>query len=338
MIYPEFLKKGDLIGAPAPSDAGYDEPHRNRFKNAVLNFKKHGFSVEVSKNINHSSVSRSASAQERGAEINEMFSRADIDFVLCAAGGEFLVECLPYVDFELLAKNPKFVQGFSDPTGLLFPITTKYDIATLYGMNFGEYGMEKWYKNLEDSLKIMQGDLVSQESFEKYASEHSEYVTGLESYKLDTKNIWKTLDGEDARFSGRLIGGCMDLISELAGTKYDGMPKFNERYKKDGVVWYFDNCELSYEETIRTLWRFKELGYFKYTTGIIFGRFGYAEPTRNYEGVSDCLKDSVVSSLGVPVVFDADLSHKDPCMLVINGAIAEVEVSGGKGKILQKLN
>ena len=337
MIYPKFLKKGDLIGVPTPSDAAYDVQHKNRFKNAVLNFKERGFSIELSKNINHSLVSRSASAKERGAEINEMFSRDDIDFVLCAAGGEFLVECLPFVDFGLLKKNPKFVQGFSDPTGLLFPITTKYDIATLYGMNFGEYGMEKWYKNLDDSLEIMQGNLVSQESFGKYASEHSEYMTGLESYKLDTKNVWKTLDGEDVRFSGRLIGGCMDIISELAGTKYDGMAEFNERYKKDGVVWYFDNCELSFEETIRTLWKFKELGYFKYTTGIVFGRFGVDEPTRNYESVYDCLKDSVVADLGVPVVFDADISHKDPSMIVINGAIATVEVSGGKGRISQRL-
>lgn len=52
---------------------------------------------------------------------------------MCASGGEFLLEILPYIDFDLLKNNPKFVCGFSDPTGLLYPITTKCDIATIYG-------------------------------------------------------------------------------------------------------------------------------------------------------------------------------------------------------------
>ena len=82
----------------------------------------------------------------------------------------------------------------------------------------------------------MKGNLVNQESFDMYASGYKEYVTGLEGYNLDTQDIWKTLDGKDAKFSGRLIGGCFDLISELAGTKYDGMQEFNERYKDDGIV------------------------------------------------------------------------------------------------------
>lgn len=326
------------IGVPAPSDAAYDEPHVNRYNSAKEKFENLGFNIELSKNIYHSEKSRSADAKTRGEELNEMFSRTDIDYILCAAGGEFLVECLPFIDFELLAKNPKFVQGFSDPTGLLFPITTKYDIATLYGMNFGEYGMEKWYKNLEDSLKIMQGNIVEQASFDKYASAHAEYITGLESYPLDTENIWKTLDSNPVKIRGRLIGGCMDLISELAGTKYDGMTEFNKRYKEDGIIFYFDNCELSFEETIRTLWKFNELGYFEHANGVVFGRFGVSEPTRNYEDVRTCLKDSVLSKLNIPVIFDADISHKDPSMLIINGAIAEIEVKDGKGKIRQFLS
>lgn len=337
MIYPSFLKPGMKIGVPAPSDAAYDESHKNRYENALKKFENLGFKVELSKNILHSEKSRSADAKTRGEEINEMFSREDIDYILCAAGGEFLVECLPFVDFEKLVENPKFVQGFSDPTGLLFPITTKYDIATLYGMNFGEYGMENWYKNLDDSLKIMQGELVEQESFEKYASAHAEYITGLESYPLDTENVWKTLDEKPVNVRGRLIGGCMDLISELAGTKYDGMKDFNERYKDDGVIIYFDNCELSFEETIRTLWKFNELEYFKYCKAVVFGRFGVSDPTRDYETVRECLKDSVLAEKNIPVIFDADLSHKDPTMLVINGAIAEISVENGKGKIKQIL-
>ena len=40
--------------------------------------------------------------------------------------------------------------------------------------------------------------------------------------------------------------------------------KRQERVREDGTIWYFDNCELSQEDLIRTLWKFNELDYFKY--------------------------------------------------------------------------
>ena len=101
--------------------------------------EQNGYKVIQSKNIYNSKMARSADAKERAQELNSMFENDDINFIICAAGGEFLVECLPYVDFNKLEQSPKFVQGFSDPTGLLFQITTRYDIATIYSMNFGDF-------------------------------------------------------------------------------------------------------------------------------------------------------------------------------------------------------
>ena len=80
------------------------------------------------------------------------------------------------------------------------------------------------------------------------------------------------------------------------------------------------------------MWRFNELGYFKYTKGIIFGRFGINQTCYDYD-VKTCLEDSSISKLNIPIVYDADLSHKDPCLTIINGAIATVNVKDGKGMI-----
>ena len=55
--------------------------------------------------------------------------------ILCAKGGDLLFEILDKVDYQALKANPKWVQGYSDPTSLLYAITTKYDIATIYGLN-----------------------------------------------------------------------------------------------------------------------------------------------------------------------------------------------------------
>lgn len=91
------------------------------------------------------------------------------------------------------------------------------------------------------------------------------------------------------------------------------------------------------DDVIRILWKFNELGYFKYAKGIIFGRFG-KEVSNTYENVIDCLKDSVISKLDIPIIYNADVSHKGPCLNIINGVITEVEVKNHKGKINFKIS
>lgn len=333
MIYPNFIKENACIGVPAPS-AGADNAERiNKSLNAKKTLEELGYELVLSKNLLKSEKGRSAPAKERAKEINDMFRNKNVDMILCAAGGEFLLEILPYIDFDVIRENPKFIAGFSDPTGLLYPITTKLDIATIYGQNFTSFGSESLHQSQEDFLEIVKGNLKEEHSYELYENEYVEKKTGLENYNLTQKVYWHTLNGDSVRLKGRIIGGCFDLIANLAGTKYDGINEFNEKYKNDGIIWYFDNCELSKEETIRVLWKMNELGYFKYTKGVIFGRFGVDTTYFDYD-TKTCLKDSILSELNIPVIYDADISHKAPCLTIINGAIVEVNVEDGKANIL----
>lgn len=332
MVYPKFIGEKACIGVPTPSDGSYDELKKARYKNAIKRFKNLGYELRLSTNLYNSIKGRSTSAIKRGKEFNEMLKSKDIDMIICAAGGEFLVEMLPYVDFKFIKDNPKYVAGFSDPTGLLYPITTKYDIATIYGHNFGDFGTEMIGQSEKDFLEIVKGNLITESSYQLYEEERCEKVTGLEPNNLTEKVYWKTLDEKSVTLKGRIIGGCFDLISELAGTKYDGIKEFNEKYKDDGIIWYFDNCEFTMEETIRTLWKMNELDYFKYAKGIIFGRFGVLSSYIGYD-TKDCLEDSVLSKLNIPIIYDADISHKAPSLTIINGSIATVNVSDGKGSI-----
>ena len=336
MLYPKFIAKGMKIGIPAPSAGAGNELYANKYKNAEKRLSSLGYSLVLSKNLYSNYMVRSASAIERAEEVNEMFKSKDIDLILCATGGEFLVEILPFVNFKLLLDNPKFVCGFSDPTGLLYTITTKLDIATIYGQNYSAFGASEIFDSEKDFLKCISGEKLEFNSYELYEEEGPQKITGLEPSNLTEKVEWKELNNNDVNVKGRIIGGCFDIISELAGTKYDGINGFNEKYKEDGIIWYFDNCELSMEEVIRTLWKFNELGYFKYTKAIIFGRFGANISSIGYE-VKTCLNDSVISTLGIPVIYNADFSHKDPCMPVINGAITNIIVEGGKGIISYEL-
>lgn len=332
MIYPKFIKTGDTIGVPAPSNGSQDEFKEKRYQNAIKKLNELGYNIKVSENIYNSNYARSADAITRADEFNAFLKDDNIDLILCASGGEFLIEILPYINFDLLKEHPKLVAGFSDPTGLLFPITTKYDIATIYGKNFSSFGADVYHQSEQDFLSIIQGNLVTQSSYLEYEENRAEKITGCETYNIDTKTDIKTMNCSILDITGRIIGGCFDLISELAGTKYDGMNEFNEKYKNDGIIWFFDNCEESLENVIRHLWKFNELGYFKYTKAIIFGRIGSISSNLDLT-IKEALEQSVINKLNIPIIYDANISHKGPCLNIINGSIATINFKDKKGTI-----
>ena len=332
MKYPSYIKENSCLGVPAPSGGANTIERKNKLKNAKNNLEKLGYKLVLSNNLFKSERGRSAKAEIRAEEINSMFKDNNIDMILCASGGDFLVEILPYINFDIIKSNPKFIAGFSDPTGLLYSITTKCDIATIYGQNFGSFGTKNMHQSQKDFLEIVNGNLTEEYSYDLYEKESPEKINGLEDYNLTEKVYWNTLDDKTINLQGRIIGGCFEIIAELAGTKYDGIDEFNEKYKEDGIIWYFDSCESSKEQIIRTLWKFGELGYFKYTKGIIFGRLGLDMTFYDYD-IKTCLEDSIIGKLNIPIIYNADISHLKPGLTIINGSIVEVSVSDGKGKI-----
>lgn len=332
MIYPQFIKKGDTIGVTAPSDGVTDELKVKRLDNAIKKLNNYGYNIIETASIRKSNKGKSNESNVQAKELEELFLKDDVKAIICASGGDFLLEMLPYFDFDIVLEHPKWLQGYSDPTGLLFTITTNLDIATIYGDNFKTFGMNDWHKSLINNLNILEGNIITQNSFKKYESEDIPYVTGLEGYNLTEYVKWHNLNNEkEIVIKGRIIGGCLDLLNELFGTKYDKTKEFIEKYKNDGIIWYFDNCELSSEGLIRTLWKFKDNGWFNHCKGILFGR---SMTNSSYYDITfeEALKHSL-NDLNIPIITDMDFGHVSPRMTIINGAIATIKSKDGQGSI-----
>ena len=324
MIYPKFVKKGNTIGICALSE-GLGRKIDD-FDESINILKKEGYKIKEEGNVRVNDL-RGGSATDRANALSSLYKNDDVDMIMCAAGGDFLYEILPYIDEEVIKENPKWFMGASDPTSVCILITTKLDIASLYGMNGGSY--EYGLKELQDNLSILKGDLVKQNSFDFYL--------GKEKYTEDSKeyvNIvyWETNNGA-VKFSGRCIGGCLDVLKDMIGTPYHDIEGFIERYKDDGIVWYLDIFSMSSENVYRTLLQMKAAGWFKYTKGIIFGRVIFES---NFTGM--IYKEAYTLALNeFPIIMEADIGHTSPTMTLINGAIIDVESSNGKGSIEFKL-
>lgn len=332
MLYPKFIKKNDTIGVTAPSDGIIKKEKLYRLASAVENLNNQGFQVKETPNVRKSIKGKSGSGKDRAEELLCLVQDNDIKYIISAGGGDFLLEILPYIDFNIIKNNPKWIQGYSDPTSLLYIITTTLDIATIYGDNIGSFGMKPWHQSLYNNLEILQGNIMEQNSFNKYESTYQDYIIGDEPYQLTEPVYWKNLNNEETiHITGRIIGGCIDCLNDLFGTRFDNTKNFIEKYKDDGIIWYFDNCEFSSEQLIRTLSKFKDNGYFKYTKGIIFGRS--ATKTSYYDILfEEAIKHSL-NDLNIPIIIDADIGHVPPRMTIINGSIATITSTNGKGTI-----
>ena len=220
MIYPEFLEEFDTIGVTAPSDGIIDELKVNRLNNAIKNIENKNYKIIETKNVRTSNKGRSSNSLIQAKELEELFLNENVKGIVCASGGEFLLEMLSYLNFDIIKNNIKWLQGYSDPTGLLYTITINLDIATIYRNNFCAFGMNPWHKSLEYNIEILKGNIIIQNSFEKY-EENIKYITGLEPYNLIHNVKWESLNNEEKlEMNGRIIGGCIDILKEIFGTRF----------------------------------------------------------------------------------------------------------------------
>lgn len=338
--YPEPLKKGDTIGIVAPS-SGVTGVFSNKLDFAKKQLESLGYNTLEGKNVKKQKKLTSASAQERAIAFQKMYFDESVAAIIPPWGGEFLMDMLPYLDYEKLKSAPaKWVMGFSDTSTLLFTLSININIATAHGPNLLDFGNTDIDPSVLNALEILsktKNESIKQESLKLYQKEWLEVTENkFPPYDLTEKVYWEILGSkETVKFNGRLIGGNLDVISKLIGTNFDHVDDFVETYKDDGILWYFESCEMNSTDLYRTLWQMKMNGWFKYCKGILMGR------ADGYEDIGDFLiedaYEKAFDSLQVPVVYNIDLGHLPPQLVLINGAFAEVEVSKGKGHIVQKM-
>jgi muramoyltetrapeptide carboxypeptidase LdcA involved in peptidoglycan recycling len=337
MLYPKNLEKGYGIGVTATS-AGFDaEVDLIRLDSGVKHFRELGYPVTVTDNVRKNQKGRSSDGLTRAQELQQLFTDPEIRVIIAASGGEYLMEMLSHVNFELLKVNPKWIQGFSDTTGILFTITTNLDIATLYANNFGSFGMGSWHSSLWDNLKILEGQDIVQSSFDLFQDGYKERITGYEEFVLEKEVNWINLypsgydNNQELTLKGRALGGCLDVLLNLVGTRFDRTGDFIKRYQQDKIIWFLESFDLGSETLTRGLWQLKEAGWFENAAGFVFGR-----PAMYHTGIDTTYEEAVLSVLGdynLPIILETDIGHKPPQFTMINGAIANIRSFGGKGSI-----
>jgi len=132
MIKYPFLERDATIGVTAPSSGVQVELH-DMLKHSCERLELKGFNIICGDTVWTQEKAKSAPAEKRADEFNEMMRDDHINIIIPPWGGELLIEILEKIDFENI-KN-KWVLGYSDISALLLAITLKTGIATAHGTN-----------------------------------------------------------------------------------------------------------------------------------------------------------------------------------------------------------
>ncbi|MDD3383586.1 MAG: S66 peptidase family protein [Bacilli bacterium] len=332
MKYPHFLTSKATIGIIAPSFGSQDDPYLSRVLNAQKKFMKMGYSFKISKDVFNLEKAQSANKFERAKEFENFYFDKDVDFIMSVAGGERMVEILPLIDFEKIKQSkPKFFMGFSDNTTLTFLLTTLCDIASIYAQNFQDFGMENWDESVIDCYNTISNKNNIQTSYDKYEIEDLKHNKNnkLCSYNKTEKVLIENLKNEnEINVSGRIIGGCLDVLTLFCGTKYDKIKDFNEKYKNDGIIWFFEAAELNPMGVLRSLWQLKQCHWFDNANAFIFGRpanYNDFMEVSHKEAIKEVLED-----LNIPIIYGADIGHLPPTITIVNGSFANITSNDNK--------
>ena len=326
---PNYITNNPKIYLVAPSFGTTTTPYKERMNKAIKNLNKITNNLIIGPNVFKSEYPcASSSKEERAKEIINAL-KSDADIIWSVGGGEVMCEILECINFDELKNiKPKWFIGYSDNTNLILPLATKLNMESIYGPCAPSlYSFE--YETKE-TIEMLKGKKI----FKGYKSfQLSKNDEIFPKYHLDKRNKLSTYNYTKP-FEGILLGGCLDCLVTLCGTKFDNVPLFTKNCKNK-IIFFLEACEMNPMDIMRGLFQLKNTGWFNNVSGFILGRSMFYGMEQF--GMHD--KDAYIESLkylNVPMIFNCDFGHLGPTIPIRSNAYAKVSIENNLLKIEYK--
>lgn len=277
---PPALKPGSTIGVIAPASAA----KRKQTKLGIEYLKAKGYNVETSKHLNKSLKYLAADDDTRLKHLEDFMMNPEIDAIVCVRGGYGLLRIIDKINYDkLLTVQPKIFVGYSDLTALQLSLLKKCNWVTYSGpMVASEMGNE----------------------FSQFSENWLWKVLTLSTGELNFKNPEneKIKIINPGKAEGKLIGGCLSLISSLLDTEY--MPSL-----KGNILFLEDVGEPSYKID-KMLQELKLHGVFNQISGLIIGHFSssFKENDKKSFTLEKLIRDTI-PEINFPIITNFAYGH-----------------------------
>ena len=319
-VYPAPLAPGSTIRVVTPSlslpfvvDRGAGD-YLARL--ATSRLTDMGLNVTFGAHVNESDEFYTSEVESRVRDIHAAFRDPEVDGILSVIGGFNSNELLPFLDYDLIAANPKFLCGHSDITALQNALYARAGLVTYSGPHWSTFGMRDHSELTRRSFRhaAFTSEPIEWESSPWYTDD--EWFAHQDDRVTEPTTGWWAIQEGEA--SGTAIGSNLSIFTLLHGTEF--LPEL------DGSVLF---AEVTMNSDI-TEFRRRLMSVIQQPGGegiraVVIGRF------QKGSGVTREDLESTIESIplleNIPVVANVDFGHTNPLLTFPVGGRVELSVS-----------
>ncbi len=274
--------------------------------------------------------------EARAKDFMDAFKDPKIKGIFSCIGGDDSIRILPYIDFDLISKNPKIFLGYSDSTiGHL--ICYKAGITSFYGPSILAEFAEN-IKIFDYTQEYIDKTLFTNNSIglipaaDKWTGDRIEWT---EDNKDEPKTMKDNLGYEflqgNSIVKGRLFGGCIEVLEMAKGTIL-----WPETTTFEGTILFFETSEDTPHPDYLLYWlrNYATQGILQKAKAILFGK-PYQEKYYNEykEIIMTVVNENKIHD--TPIVYNMTFGHNQPMFIIPYGVLAEVNCQEKTFSILE---
>jgi muramoyltetrapeptide carboxypeptidase len=275
-------------------------PNAERLRCGIAYLQQRGCKIKKGRHLDEQYGYFAGQDQDRIADLHAMYRDPEVDIILCTRGGWGSLRLVDQLNYNLIRENPKPLIGYSDITTLQLAIWSRTGLPALSG----------------PMLAVEMGKGIS-----PFTEQHfwGQLLNTADKYEFNFSTT-KTTVFRPGKTKGRLLGGCLSLVTTLLGTPY------NPDYR-DAILFLEDTGEKPYRID-RYLAHLQQAGIFNQISGLILGEF--LDCTADEGEISFTLSEIFEHYLGkvnFPVLVDFPYGHGDHKFTIPLGVVADMDTS-----------
>lgn len=320
-IKPKRIKKGDHIRVIAPVRSLKFISDQS-IKEAINWLEKFGFKLSFGKHVDEMDEFNSSSIKSRIEDLHSAFQDKEVDAILTVIGGYNSNQLLQYIDYELIAQNPKIICGFSDVTALANAITAKTGMITYIGPHFSSWAMRHGF---EYSQEFFEKCCMKDDAFDlmpsKEWSDDPWYIDQEKREFIQNDDYWALNSGQAF---GHIVGGNLSTFKLLCGTDFITC-------LEDSILLLEDDSESLPYHFDRDLQSLIHQSDFSGVKGILIGRF--QKETKMTKELLQKIIKTKKELQNIPVIANVDFGHTTPIATIPIGGSLEISANTNDIKI-----
>lgn len=333
------LKRGDKVAVIAPS-SGKAEKFPNVYREGIKNIEEiFGLTVVEFPTTKMSDDQLYNNPELRAKDINNAFADSSIRGIITTIGGDDSVRILPFLNKNVIKKNPKLFMGYSDASVLLV-FLNQLGLISFHGPSvmagFAQTrNLPESFENHVNNLLFEDFEVFEYFPYQKYCDGYKDWElpeTSGDINKLKENDGWHFLNGKN-EISGTLFGGCIEALEFLKSTTYWPSEDFWH-----GKILFFETSEEkpTLDQVKRMLRNYGTQGIFQKIAALFFGR-----PNFYTNAEKQALDKTILSvALGefganeLPIITNMDFGHTDPQLIIPLGIKVRVNCEARTIKLI----